>query len=150
MTMDNFCQYPVMTNIQRQNENTIFTSERRITSEILAETIKGLTLHSTINDSEYYNSDEYDAKIDPKSDPLLATHTSDGAKRKVTDTDTTNRNTPQKLLINQTLPIIIPPIDLPIADGVAAGRWTAHARQKIALKVIVTDAARVFSEILWR
>ena len=64
--------------------------------EILAETLKGLTLHSKINNSAYYDSDEDDVESDPKSDPLVATHTSDGKKRKVTDTDTTNRNSAHK------------------------------------------------------
>ena len=65
---------------------------------ILEETLKGfkiLRLHSTTNNSEYYNSDKDNAGSDPKSDPLVATHTSDGKKRKVTYTDTTNGNSPQ-------------------------------------------------------
>ena len=86
--MDNFCQSHVTTNTQRENANTIFTNERRNTLDMLAETLKGLTLDSTINDSAYYNSDKSDAK----GNPLLATHTSDRKKRKVTDTDTTNGN----------------------------------------------------------
>ena len=107
----------------------------------MAETLKGLTLDSTINDSAYYNSDKDDAEGDPKSDPLVATHTSDGKKIKVTDTDTTNRNYPQKLLINWTLPMTIPPIDPRITDGFAAVIGTTHAHQTSALEVIVTDAA---------
>ena len=113
--------------------------------DILAETIKGfkiLTLHSTINDFAYYNSDKDDAEINPKSDPLVATHTSDGKKIKVSDTDTINRNSPQKLLINRTIPVIIPPIDPPILNGVMASRRTFRAHHMIALKYIVTDAAR--------
>ena len=109
---------------------------------MLAETLKGLTLDSTINDSAYYNSDEDDAESDPKSDPLVATHTSDGKKRKITDTDTTNGNSPQKLLINRTIPVIIPPIEPPIADGVASSRETFYLRQMSDLKEIVTDTAR--------
>ena len=115
---------------------------------MLAETLKGLTLDSTINDSAYYNSDKDDAERDQKSDPLVATHTSDGKKRKVTDNDTTNVNYPPKLLINRTLSIITPSINPRIADGITAGRGTTHVLQEIASKVIVTDAARVFSEIL--
>ena len=84
------------TNTQGENANIIFTSERRITLDVLAETLKGLTLHSTINISAYYNSDKDDAESDPKIDPLEATHTSDGKKRKVTNTDTTNGDSPQK------------------------------------------------------
>ena len=97
VTMYTFYQYPVTTNIQRKNVNV--PNERRISSEILAETIKGfnrLTLHSTINNYAYYNSDEDDAESEPKSDQLVANHTSDGNKRKVTGTDTTNGISPQK------------------------------------------------------
>ena len=57
------------------------TNERRISSNILAETIKefnGLTIQSKINDSAYYDSEEDDTKSDPKSDSLVATHTGDG------------------------------------------------------------------------
>ena len=81
--MDTFCQYPVKTNTQRKNTNV--TNKRRIPSEILVEMIKvfkGLTLQSTINNSEYYNSDEDDAESDPKIDQLVATHTSDRKERK--------------------------------------------------------------------
>ena len=99
-------------------------------------------MDSTINDSAYYNSDEDDAESDPKSDPLVATHTSDRKKREVTDTDTTKGNSPQKLLMNSTLPIIILLIDLLIADGDVACRGTTHARQTPTAKVIITDAAR--------
>ena len=113
--------------------------------DILAETIKvfnGLIIQSTINDSAYYNSEEDDAESDPYRDSKLATHTSDGKKIKVSDTDTINRNSPQKLLINRTIPVIIPPIDPPILNGVMASRRTFRAHHMIALKYIVTDAAR--------
>ena len=128
VTMDTFCQSPATTSTQRKNENV--PNERRISSDILSETIKifkGFTLRATINNSGCYNSDEDDAEIDPKSDQLLATNTSDGKKRKVTDNDTTNRNSPQKLLINLTIPVITLPIDPPIADGFAASRGTLYA-----------------------
>ena len=78
VTMDNFYQSPVTTNTQGENANAIFSSERQNNSDALAETLKGLTLHSTINDAGYYNSDRNDAEGDPKSGPLVATHTSDG------------------------------------------------------------------------
>ena len=142
MTMDTFCQSPVTTNTQGKNENKILTNERRNTLDILAETLKGLTLHSKINDSVYYNLDEDESESDPKRDPLVATHTSDGKKRKFTDNDTTNGNYPQKLLINRLIPVIILTIELTIADGVAAVRGTAHARHTIALKVIITNTVR--------
>ena len=40
-------------------------------------------LRSTINDYLYYNSYEDDAESDPESNQLVATHTSDGKKRKM-------------------------------------------------------------------
>ena len=127
--MDTYCQSPVTTNTQGDNANVIFTSERRNTSDMLAEAerLQVLTIDSTINDSTYYNSDEDDVEIDPKIDLLVATRTSDRKKIKVTDIDTTNGNSPQNLLINLTLPIIIQPIDPRISDGVAAGRGTTRA-----------------------
>ena len=51
--------------------------------------IKGLT----IDDSGYYNSEKNSAEGDPASNPKVYTHTSDGKKRKVTDTS--NRNLQQ-------------------------------------------------------
>ena len=107
-----------------------------------------MIIDSIINDSAYYNSDKNDAEGDQKSDPLVATHTSDGKKRKVTDTDTTYRNYSHKLLINRTLPVIVAPIDPQIVDGDAAGRGTMLARQMPASKMIVTDATRAFSRLL--
>ena len=78
-----FHQSSVTINTQRNNANV--ANERRISLNILAETIKGfntLMLKSTINDYEYYDSEEDDVKSDPKSDPLVATHTSDGNEKK--------------------------------------------------------------------
>ena len=52
--------------------------------DVLAEILKGLT----INDTGYYELDsanENYAKGDPAKDPKVATHTSDGKRRKVTD-----------------------------------------------------------------
>ena len=66
---------------------------------------------------------------------------------KVTDTDTTKRISPQKLLINWNIPVIIPPIKPPIADGVAAGRGNAHSRHTIALNAIVADAGRSVAHV---
>ena len=75
---------------------------------------------------------------------MVATHTSD-RKKKVTNTYTTNGNSPQKLLINRLIPdiisVIIPPIDPQIAYGFAASNVNLHAHQTISLKNIVTDAA---------
>ena len=143
VTMNTLCQYPVTNNIQIKNAKV--PNKKQITSDILEEKIKGfkgLTLHSIINNSTYDNSDKDDAERDPKIDQLISNHTGDRKKIKITDTDTTNINFSQKLLINQTIPVIIPPTDPPIVDGVAASRGSLHARQTIASEDIVTDAAR--------
>ena len=123
--------------------------QREETPRLLAETIKGfngLAIQSTINNSAYYNSEENDAEIDPKSDQLVATHTSDGMKIKVTDTDNTNGNYPRKLLINRLIPdiipVAIPPIDQTIAEDAAGSGETLHVRRTIVSKDIVTDTAR--------
>ena len=81
VTADTFIQTP---NTQRNNVNTILTSEKLDKSDELAETLKYLT----INDAEYYVSDSAnanDTKGDLTSDLKTVTHTSDGKKRKVTD-----------------------------------------------------------------
>ena len=66
--MDTFCHSPDTTNTKRNNANV--PNERRISSDILAITIRGfngLALQSTMNDSAYYNSEGDDAEIDPRS-----------------------------------------------------------------------------------
>ena len=145
--MDTFCQSPVTTNIQRNIASV--PNERQMLSEILAETIKGfkrLTLQSTIKDSAYYNSEDDDAESNPKSNQVVATHTSDGKKRKFADADTTNRNSAHKLLIKRIIPEIVPVIMAPIGptnrDGVASSGGTLHAHCTIISKDIVADAAR--------
>ena len=140
MTMNTFYhQHPVPTNTQGVIANV--TNERRIYLDILAEKIKrfnGLTIQSTINDSAYYNSEKDDAESDPNINPKVATHTSDGKKRKLNYTDTTNRNYPRKLLINRLIPEIIPVaiqlIYQTIAEDAAESGETFHARRTILLK----------------
>ena len=51
VTMDNFCQSPVTANTQGENANIILTSDRINNLDALAETLKGQTLDSTINDA---------------------------------------------------------------------------------------------------
>ena len=82
--------------------------------------------------------------------------TSGGKKIKFTDTDTTNGNYPQKLLINRIIPdiipVFIPPNNQTAADGVAASGGTLHAVRTILSKYIATDvmhsAARVVKDPL--
>ena len=105
-----------------------------------------MTIQSTINDSAYSNSDEDEAESDPKSDPKVATHTSDGNKRKVTDTDTTKGNYRHKLLMNRLIPdiipVVIPPINHMTVDGVSSSGGTFHAHRMIISKDIAMDATR--------
>ena len=133
--MDNlFHQSPVTTNTQEEISNV--TNERQISSDSLAEMIKGfneLTIKSTIKNSVYYGSEEVDAESDPNSYPNLATHT-------------TNGNDPHKLLINWLISDIssaaTPPIDQTIAEDSGGSGETLHACCTILSKDIVTDAAR--------
>ena len=100
VTVDNFSH---TANTQRGNANAIFTSENLEKSDKMADKIKDLT----INDAEHYVSNSAianDKKCNPASDPKTATHTSE-SKGKVTDTS--NRNTQQKLLNNRTLSFIV-------------------------------------------
>ena len=90
VTTDTFIQSPITTNAPR--EKTDVADERRIYLKILTETIKGfnrLTLQSTMNDSADDHSNKNVAESDPKSDPLVDTHTNDRKKGRITDTDTT-------------------------------------------------------------
>ena len=103
-------------NTQRDNSNTIFTSEKLNKSDDLVDTLKDFT----INDAKYYVSNsatENDAKCDPESNPETVTHTSDG-KEKVTDTS--NINSQQKSLSNQNLPVVVPEMNPSINDRIAS------------------------------
>ena len=142
VTMNNFCHSPVTTNTQRENTNTILTSERINYLDVLAETLRGLT----INNAGYYHLYKNDAEADPASNPKVATHTSD-EKNKVTDT--TNENLQQKLLINRTLPIITMTIDTRITDRVANCGGTPHAHTTTTTKPVITDVARSRAHIIW-
>ena len=79
-----------------------------------------MTLQSTINNSVYYYSEEDDTESDPKSNPKVATHTSKGKGKYVIDTETTNRNSPHKSLINRLVLEIIPVV-IPLIEQMNAG-----------------------------
>ena len=122
------------------------TNERQISLDILKETIKefhGLTIQSTISNSAHYDSEEHDAVSDPKSDSLVATHTNDRNKGKITDADTTNVNSPHKLILNRLIPKIIPvaihPIDNTITEDVAGIGETLDVCQTVLSKEIATE-----------
>ena len=86
VTEDTFSQ---TSNTQRDNANAILTSEKLDKSDDLVETLKELTF----NYDGYYVSNSAntnDAKVNPASNWKTFTHTSDGKKRKVTDTSKGN------------------------------------------------------------
>ena len=141
--MYTLCQTPATPNTQGVNANAILTSERLNNSDVLAKTLKLLT----INDAGYYESDKNDAKGNPASDPKLATLTSDGKKRKVTDANIENLQ--QTLLINRTLPIIATNIDTLILDRVATCGGTPRARTKPTTKGVLIDTALISVRVLW-
>ena len=107
--------------------------------------IKGVT----INDTRYYDSESAnanDSKVDPARNPKIATQTSDGKKGKVTDTR--NGDLQQKLLSNQTLPIITITMDPHIDDGVTTCGASPHKIKMSLTLDVVTDAACEFSGLL--
>ena len=105
-----------------------------------------MRIQSTISYSVYYDLEEHDAISDPKSDSLVSTHTSDGNKIKINDTDTTNINSPHKLFLNRIIPKIIPgtirPIYQKITEDVVRIGETSDARQTVLSKEINTEAVR--------
>ena len=120
LTVDTFSQ---TSNTQRENKNTILTSEKRYKLDALAETLNGLT----VNDAGYYESDsanENDAKGNLASNPKITTHTSDRKKRKVTDNS--NVYLQQKSLSKRTLPIITTTMDPHIDNRVATCGASPH------------------------
>ena len=135
VTMDTFFHHsPATTNTQRYIANG--TNERRISSSIMAETIKGfngLTIQSIINNSAYYDLEEDDAESDPNSDPKVDTHTA-------------NRNSPQKSLTNREIPAIIqgviPLVNQTTSGGVATSRRGIRAVCAVLRKEIFAGAMR--------
>ena len=115
VTADTFCQTPITPNTQGENKNTILTREKRSNSDAPAETLKGLKISDAgYNESESDNTKH--AKGDPASDSKIAIHTSDGKKRKVTDTS--NGYFQQELLSNRT-PLIITTVVEPRIEDMA-------------------------------
>ena len=112
-----------------------------------------MTLQSTINNSAYYHSDKDNTESDPNINSKVATHTSDQKKRKVTDTDTTNGNSPHKSLINwlipEIIPVIIPQIDQTSVDGVAESGWNFHTRRTILSEENIMDTVRSAVHVFW-
>ena len=77
---------------------------------------------------------------------MVDARTSDGNERKITDTDTTKVNSPQKLLTNREIPDIIqgviPPVNQTTAYGVATSGRVLHAVRVFLHKEVVTSGTR--------
>ena len=92
------------------------TSEKQDKSYEVVEILKGLKT----NNAGYYESgsaNKNDANRDTASNLRTVTHTSDGKKRKVTDTS--NVYLQQKLLSKRTLPFVTTTMDTWIDDMIA-------------------------------
>ena len=111
--------------------------------DALEETLKILT----INNAGNYESEKTDAKGDPTCYPNLGTHTSDGKKRRVTDTS--NRNLQQNLLSHRALPIITTTTDPRISYRVASCGDTPHAITMTTTKGFITNVVYRGAHILW-
>ena len=83
---------------------------------------------------------------------LGANYTSGENEIKITDTDTTKRNSQHKLLMNREIPAIIqgviPLVNQTTADGVATNGRALHAVRAVLLKEIVTGATRSAEGVL--
>ena len=83
----------------------------------------GFTIQSTISDSAHSDSEELvDTVSDPKSDSLVYTHTSDVNSA----SDTTNGNSPHKLLANREIPAIIQGVIRPVHQATTDGFFTCR------------------------
>ena len=112
---------------------------------MLAETLKD----QTINNAGYYASDsetENGTKVDPVINPKTVTHTSDGNKRKVTDTR--KGYLQQKLLSIQNLPIITTTMYPRIDDSITDCSGTPHTLVTPTTKEVIMDAAHSSARVL--
>ena len=105
-----------------------------------------------MNDSEDDHSNKNVDKSNPKRYPLVATHSSDGNERKMTDTDTTKGNYPHTLLTNREIPAIILGVILLInqttVNGVATSGRDLHAVRAVLRNKIITGATRSAAVVL--
>ena len=134
VTTDTFSHTP---NTQRENANTLFTSENLDKSDDMAGTLKILT----IKNAGYYASKSAtasDAQGDLTCDLKTVTDTSN-MKEKITDTS--NGNYEQKLLINRTLPVVVLMTKPRIEDRIAPIVGDSQAILTPVTKEVVAYAA---------
>ena len=124
VTADTFSHAP---NTQRENINTIFTSEKLDNLDKLVEAVKKLT----INYAKYYESNTAaasDAQGNLTHNLETVNHTSNGKFE-------------QKLLSYRTIPIFPPPENPGIDKGIADSRLVPQTLLMPVMKEIVADAA---------
>ena len=99
------------------------------------------------NDSKHRDinhSNKNVTRSDPKSDQLVATHTSDRKKINITYTDTTKVNSPQKLLTNREIPaiipVVVPPVNQMTTDGVVTSGRALYVVRAVLRKEIFKGA----------
>ena len=122
ITADTFSH---VSNVYRENENKIFTSEKIDKSDELVDAVKNLT----INNAKYYESNTVtvsDTQGDLACNPETINHTS-------------NINFEQKLLSYQTTPVLSPPKNLSIDQGIATIILTPQTLLTPETKKIVAD-----------
>ena len=124
----------------------ILTSEKQDKLDVLAENLKGLKI-SKAGYYESYSANLNDKKGDSASDSKLATHTTDGKKRKFTDTS--NEDLQQKILSNRNLPIITTMIEPRIGNMVVTSGAYPHKLATTNMMEVIMDAAHSSVRILW-
>ena len=82
---------------------------------------------------------------DPKSDPSVATHNTNG----ISITDTNNGMSTQKLFINPTIQAVVRPITPLVTVKVEVSQESLNPRQTSLPQANVTDAVRPCARIFW-
>ena len=154
-TCDTSFQSPVAMNVQKKDAN--WSLERRLAAGVLAEMVenfKGCTIQSDKQVDEIIDSEEHvdvrnwlrndsaeqvdaisDSEelvvngSDSKSDPRVATHTTDG----ISATHTTNIIITKKIFINPTIQVVVIPITLIVTAGVVGSQEILSPRQTVLL-----------------
>ena len=144
ITCDTSFESPVTTNVQKKRKN--LSLERQLAAGLMAEMVenfKGCTIQSDEQVDKIIDSEEhvdarnwlrndYAEQVDeisdyeklvvdgsyPKSDPRVATHTTN----RISATHTTNRISTQKILINPTIQDVVGPITPLVTTSVVGGR----------------------------
>ena len=126
-------------NTQKDNSNSIFTSEKLDKSDELSDVVKDLT----INNAKYYESKTEtasDSQGDPARNTETVTHTSNGNE---IVTHTSNMNFVQKVLSYCTIPAVVPTMSLRIYQRVVSIVLAPHSLLMLAMNEVVTYSSSV-------